>query len=77
MKLSELLMHVQNMKEICEKHQISLSNIDVCFVPDVLKFGNEVIKNKKTITSTHLNALAGELLLFDAASWEQFQKSLQ
>ena len=76
MKLNELLNHVQQMMEICQKNGISPSSIDVCYVPDVM-LGTEMIVNKKWLTSTYLSARGGELLLFDAASWEQYQRALK
>lgn len=77
MKLNELLNHLQAMTELCQKNGISPSSIDVCYVPDVMARKDEMIKNKKWITSTHMSASEKELLLFDAASWEQYQKALK
>lgn len=77
MKLNELLNHVQQMIELCQKNGISPSTIDVCYVPDVMGTAPEMILNKKWLTSTSLSAHDRELLLFDAASWEQYQRALK
>jgi len=77
MKLNELIFHLEQIKEVLQTSRIDPNKIEVVFVADVLKGREEVLKNKKTITSTHLDAREEVLMFFDATSWEQYQKALK
>lgn len=82
MKLSELIIHLDAVKQLCYEKGIATSTIDVYFVSDVLwrsETKNEsakLLKNKRPITSVEVNAINGkEFLFYEASSWEQLQNA--
>lgn len=82
MKLSELIIHVDMVKQMCQDKGIPTSVIDVYFVSDVLwrsetkNDSNKLLKNKRPITSIEVNAIQGkEFLFYEASSWEQLQQA--